>query len=175
MQSRDEKGIFNFALNEKRRTLNHFTVEHRRSEIMMRGIIQKFEWFIILALLFMMMLALLASTVELAIILVEQLLAPPMLLLDVKEMLTVFSFFLMILIGLELVETIKMYLDENVFHVEVVVLVAIIAVARKIIVIDYDSVSYEMLLSISALMIALSAGYFLLKRAVTPSKSEEIV
>jgi len=142
---------------------------------MIRGIIQKFEWFIVLALLLMMMLALLASTIELAIILVEQLLAPPMLLLDVKEMLTVFSFFLMVLIGLELVETIKMYLDENVFHVEVVVLVAIIAVARKIIVIDYDSVSYEMLLSISALMIALSAGYFLLKRATTPSKSEEIV
>ena len=121
----------------------------------------------------MMMLALLASTVELAIILVEQLLAPPMLLLDVKEMLTVFSFFLMVLIGLELVETIKMYLDENVFHVEVVVLVAIIAVARKIIIIDYGSVSYEILLSIAALMIVLSAGYFLLKRATMPSKSEE--
>jgi len=140
---------------------------------MMRRIVHKFEWFIVLALLFMMMLALLASTVELAVILVEQLLAPPMLLLDVKEMLTVFSFFLMVLIGLELVETIKMYLDENVFHVEVVVLVAIIAVARKIIIIDYDSVSYEILLSIAALMIALSAGYFLLKRAATPSKSEE--
>ena len=140
---------------------------------MIRGIIQKFEWFIVLALLLMMMLALLASTIELAIILTEQLLAPPMLLLDVKEMLTIFSFFLMVLIGLELVETIKMYLDDNIFHVEVVVLVAIIAVARKIIVIDYDSVSYEILLSIAALMIALSAGYFLLKRATMPSKSEE--
>ena len=140
---------------------------------MMKGIIQKFERFIVLALLLMMMLALLASTVELAIILVEQLRAPPMLLLDFKEMLTVFAFFLMVLIGLELVETIKMYLDENVFHVEVVILVAIIAVARKIIVIDYGSVSYEILLSIAALMIALSAGYFLVKRAVPPSKSEE--
>ena len=140
--------------------------------MMVRGIIKKFEWFIVLALLLMMMLALLASTVELAIILVEQLLEPPMLLLDVKEMLTVFAFFLMVLIGLELVETIKMYLDEHVFHVEVVVLVAIIAVARKIIVIDYDSVSYEILLSIAALMIVLCAGYFLLKRATMPSRSE---
>ncbi len=140
---------------------------------MTNGIIHKFERFVVLALLLMMMLALLASTVELAIILVEQLLAPPMLLLDVKEMLTVFAFFLMVLIGLELVETTKMYLDEDVFHVEVVVLVAIIAVARKIIIIDYDSVSYEMLLSIAALMIALSACYFLLKRAIMPSKSEE--
>ena len=140
---------------------------------MMRGIIQKFERFIVLALLLMMMLALLASTVELAIIMVEQLLAPPRLLLDIKEMLTVFGFLLMVLIGLELVETIKIYFEQNVFRVEVVVLVAIIAVARKIIIIDYNSISYEMLLSIAALMIALSAGYFLVKRATTPSRSEE--
>ena len=141
---------------------------------MTKGIIHKFERFIVLALLLMMMLALLASTVELAIILVEQLLAPPMLLLNVKEMLTVFAFFLMVLIGLELVETTKMYLEEDVFHVEVVVLVAIIAVARKIIVIDYEELSYGMVLSIAALMIALSAAYFLLKRATVSQGPKEI-
>ena len=99
---------------------------------MMTGIIIKFERFIVLALLLMMMLALLASTIELAIILVEQLLAPPMLLLDIKEMLTVFGFLLMVMIGLELVETIKIYLEQDVFRVEVVILVSIIAVTRKI-------------------------------------------
>ena len=140
---------------------------------MIKTIIYKFEFFIVLALLLMMMIALLASTIELGFILVQQLLEPPTLLLDVKEMLTVFAFFLMVLIGLELVESIKMYLEDDVIHVEVVVLVAIIAVARKIIVIDYYSVSYEILLSIAALMIALSAGYFLLKRAVVPSTSEK--
>ena len=137
-------------------------------------ILHKFERFIVLALLLMMMVALLASAVELAIILVQQLLEPPLLLLNVKEMLTVFAFFLMVLIGLELVETTKMYLEEDIFHVEVVVLVAIIAVARKIIIIDYESVSYSMLLSVAALMIALSIGYFLLKRATMPSCSKEI-
>lgn len=140
---------------------------------MIKSIVHKFEFFIVLALLLMMMIALSASTIELGFILVEQLLEPPMLLLDVKEMLTVFAFFLMVLIGLELVESIKMYLEDDVIHVEVVVLVAIIAVARKIIVIDYYSVSYEILLSIAALMIVLSAGYFLLKRATVPSRSEE--
>ena len=141
---------------------------------MMKRIVYKFEYFIVLALLLMMMVALLASTIELGIILVEQLLEPPKFLLDVKEMLTVFAFFLMVLIGLELVETIKMYLEKDVFHVEVVVLVAIIAVARKIIVIDYYTISYEILLGIAALMITLSAAYFLLKRATMPSMSEEL-
>ena len=124
-------------------------------------------------LLLMMMLALLASTVELTIILFDQLMEPPKFLPDVKEIPTVFSFFLMVLIGLELVDTIKMYLDDNVFHVEVVVLVAIIAVARKIIVIDYYSITSLILLGIVALMFAHSAGYFLLKRTFTLSKPEE--
>ena len=92
---------------------------------MMTGIITKFERFIVLALLILMMIALLASTIELAIILVEQLLAPPMLLLDIKEMLTVFGFLLMVLIGLEFVETIKshyraysakgVFVDNNIY------------------------------------------------------------
>ena len=114
----------------------------------------------------MMMVALLASTVELAVILVQQLLANlQCILLDVKEMLTVFAFFLMVLIGLELVETIKMYLEKDVFHVEVVVLVAIIAVSRKIIIIDYYTISYDDSAQHQPqLMIALTAGYFLLKR-----------
>ena len=141
--------------------------------MVIKRILYKFERLIVLALLLMMMVALLASTVELAIILVKELLEPPLLLLNVKEMLTVFAFFLMVLIGLELVETTKMYLEEDVFHVEVVVLVAIIAVARKIIIIDYESVSYSMLLSVAALMIALSIGYFLLKKATMPSCSIE--
>ena len=139
-----------------------------------KRILHKFERLIVLALLLMMMVALLASTVELAIILVQQLLEPPLLLLNVKEMLTVFAFFLMVLIGLELVETTKMYLEDDVFHVEVVVLVAIIAVARKIIIIDYESVSYELLWGVSALMIALSIGYFLLKKATMPSCYKEV-
>ena len=79
----------------------------------------------------------------------------------------------MVLIGLELVETIRVYIEKDVFHVEVVVLVAIIAVARKIIIIDYKEVSYGMVLSIAALMIALSAGFFLLKRATMTSMSKE--
>ena len=140
---------------------------------MTKNIIHKFERLIVLALLLMMMVALLASTVELAIILVQQLLIPPLLLLDVKEMLTVFAFFLMVLIGLELVQTTKMYLEEDVFHVEVVVLVAIIAVARKIIIIDYYTISFEILLGVAALMIALSIGYFLLKKATMPSCYKE--
>ena len=48
----------------------------------------------------------------------------PALFLDIDELLTYFGLFFMILIGLELLETIKMYLKEDQIHVEVVMLVA---------------------------------------------------
>ena len=76
--------------------------------------LNKFERVIVHSLLVMLMLAVLASTVELAVLLVEQFMKPPRLfLLDMSELLPIFSFFLMVLIGVELIEVMKDYLTEK--------------------------------------------------------------
>jgi uncharacterized membrane protein (DUF373 family) len=46
--------------------------------------------------------------------------------------------FLKIIIGVELLETIKGFLKDNILHVELVILVAIIAISRKVIVWGYQ-------------------------------------
>jgi uncharacterized membrane protein (DUF373 family) len=81
-------------------------------------------------------------------------------------MLEVFGFFLMVLIGLELLETIKAYLDEDRVHVEVVFLVALVAVSRKVIILDYKELDPNLLYGMSALIISLGVGYFLVGRAL---------
>lgn len=81
-------------------------------------------------------------------------------------MLEVFGFFLMVLIGLELLESIKAYLEEERVHAEIVLLVALVAVARKIIVLDYKDDTPEMVYGIAAIIISLSVGYFLVRRAL---------
>jgi len=129
----------------------------------MKKLIQLFEKFIICSLLILMGIAIFVSTIELAVILYEQLLEPPFLLLNINEMLQVFGFFLMVLIGLELLETIKAYLEGDKIHVEIVFLVAMVAVARKIIIIDYEKFSPVVLLGIAALIVALATGFFLVK------------
>ncbi|MDD3295305.1 MAG: phosphate-starvation-inducible E-like protein, partial [Geobacteraceae bacterium] len=53
-----------------------------------------FEKVIVLTLLGLMMLAVLVSTVELAVILIQELMKPPLFLLNINEMLEVFGFFL---------------------------------------------------------------------------------
>ena len=74
-----------------------------------------------------------------------------------------FGMCLVILIGVEILETIKAYLKEDVVHVEVILLVAIIAVAKKIITLDYDKYSSMTLIGMGVLVLALTGGYYLVK------------
>ena len=79
----------------------------------MQRFLKHFERYIVLGLLGMMVVVVFLGTVELAFILVEQMLQPPrFIFLNINEMLKIFGFFLMILIGIELMETIKVYLVE---------------------------------------------------------------
>jgi len=139
----------------------------------MTKILKTFEKVIVVALLGMMMLAVFVSTVELAVIFVQELIKPPFMLLNMEEMLVVFGFFLMVLIGLELLESIKAYLIQDRVHAEVVFLVAIVAVARKVIILDYKTITPEMLYGMAAVIVALGVGYFFVKRALNLNSPEE--
>jgi uncharacterized membrane protein (DUF373 family) len=44
----------------------------------------------------------------------------------------IFGFVLIVLIGFELYETVKLYLKENAFHGEVILMVSLISVSRKV-------------------------------------------
>lgn len=104
------------------------------------------------------MLAVLVSMVELAVILFPELMKPPVFLLNIEEMLEVFGFFLMVLIGLKLLESIKANLGEDRVHVDVVFLAAIAAMARKVIIADFKDIVPEMLYGVAAVIIALASG-----------------
>jgi uncharacterized membrane protein (DUF373 family) len=88
-----------------------------------------------------------------------------------------FAGVLLVLIGLELLETIRAYLHDHHVRLEVVLIVAIIAVGRHVIQLDFEHLSGMSLLGIAALMLALVAGYFLVRRSAAlrhegaPSKS----
>jgi len=128
-------------------------------------IFQVFEKWVVIALLILMMAAVLASAIELAIILIQELMKPPLLLLDISEMLEVFGFFLMVLIGLELLESIRAYLYRHRFHVEVVILVAMVAVGRKIIILDYKQLGLDLLLGMAAIIVALGISFYLIRKS----------
>ena len=82
----------------------------------------------------------------------------------------VFGGFLLVLIGIELLNTIKMYLKEDVVHVEVVLLVALIGISRHVIDLDLTQLEPITLFGLSALILTLSAGYYLIKKGMRTKK-----
>ncbi len=129
------------------------------------ALLRRFEQIIVVALVAMMMAVVALSTIELGWILLRDIYSHPVLFLEVEELLEIFGFFLLILIGVELLGTIKSYLQTSVVHVEVVLDVAIIALARKVIALDLQKYSGLSLLSLAALIAALAAAAHLQRSA----------
>jgi uncharacterized membrane protein (DUF373 family) len=126
-------------------------------------ILQQFERIVIYALIAMMVLVVTLATVELGWIIVRDILKPPVFILEIDELLEIFGFFLLILIGVELLETIKAYLYEHVVHVEIVLEVALIAIARKVIILDLNKYESLSLIAMAALIVALAVAFFVSK------------
>ncbi len=131
----------------------------------MKKISRLIERGIIYILILLMSVILILATIELAHYVIRSILNSDYLLVDLDELMDLFGVFLMVLIGIELLDTIKVYLRENQVHVEVIVLVAIIALARKIVVIKIEELSGETIIGLGVLILALSAAYFFIKKA----------
>ena len=120
---------------------------------------------IVRVLVILMAFVLLLSTVELAWVIMKDIITPPILLLEIDELLEIFGLFMLVLIGIELLETIaKTYMAESVDHAQIVMAVAIIAIARKVIILDVKDLSGLALVGIAAIILALSIGYYLIKK-----------
>lgn len=135
---------------------------------------KKLERIILFILTFMMALVLLLATIDLVRNIVLEVVNSPYYLVDVNGLLAMFGAFLIVLIGIELLETMKAYLRDDVVHVEVVLLVAIVAIARKVILLDYNKHDSLIMVGIGVLIASLAFGYYFIKRAgVSTYKKKE--
>ena len=124
-----------------------------------------FERIVIVALLAMLALVVLLATVDLGWMILNDLLSPPVLMLHVEQLLELIGSFLLVLIGLELMDTVKTYFTSKKVHVEVVLLVSIIAIARKVVILEPKDIDSLKLIGIAAIISALSIGYYFVKLA----------
>ncbi len=103
------------------------------------------------------------SIADVVYVLYMRLSSPPYFLLDVEDILQTFGAFMVVLIAVEIFINIRLYLGSHVIPVELVVATALMAVARKIIVLDLKIVSAEHVAGLALVTIALGVTYFLLK------------
>ena len=140
----------------------------------MAELVRKLEKAIMQCLVVMMSVVLILATLELGWIIIKDVITPPILLLEIDELLDIFGIFMLVLIGIELLETIiKTYANQQVDRVEIVLAVAIIAISRKVIILDVKELGSLTLLGIAAIIVALSIGFFLLKLSHSSRGSSE--
>ncbi|MEP0872846.1 phosphate-starvation-inducible PsiE family protein [Trichocoleus desertorum AS-A10] len=75
----------------------------------------------------------------------------------------IFGLFLNILIALEILENIAAYLRKHVVQVELVVVTSLIAVARKIIILDFEKTTGVELIGLAIAIFSLSISYWVVR------------
>ena len=75
-----------------------------------------------------------------------------------------FAGVLLVVLGLELMDTLRNYFIEHRLRVEFLISVALIAVARHVIQLDYEHVSPWLVIGIAVLMFSLAASYVGVRR-----------
>ena len=95
---------------------------------------------------------------------IKRLATPPLFVLKVADILSLFSAILVVLIAIEIFFNITLYLREDVIHVKLVVATALMAIARKVIVFDYKELSPQYIYASGAVVLALGITYWLLSK-----------
>ena len=124
--------------------------------------IERFETWINWAVLLMMALVVLMLAIGFAIDLGRDVLSYPTGTISNEQLYAIFSDLLLILIGLELMHTVKVYLQDHTVHVEVILAVSLVALARKVIAVNVKDQASS--IGLALLIIALAASHWLLRR-----------
>lgn len=128
-----------------------------------------FHWFersLAFVLLLLISAVAVIAVVELCFVLYKDLISSSGFLLGLNELFEVFGMFLLVLIAVELMASIYMYMMDKSVHVEIMLLIAITALTRKVVVMDLESKGDPAMymLGLAALLATLIGGFYLVKR-----------
>ncbi|PWQ95566.1 phosphate-starvation-inducible PsiE family protein [Leucothrix pacifica] len=113
----------------------------------------------------LMVLVIFWSIADVVYVLYMRLSSPPYFLLDISDILQTFGAFMLVLIAVEIFTNIRLYLGSNILPVELVIGTALMAVARKVIVLDLKQVSSEQIIGIALVTFALGISYWLVRHS----------
>lgn len=125
----------------------------------------------------LMALVIMWSVADVVWVLYQRLNSEPILLLDHNDLFDVFGAIMLVLISIEIFINIRLYLGSNVIPIQLVVATALMAIARKVIVLDLDDTGPNYILGIGAVVLALGVTYWLVakKEALTYSERRSLL
>jgi len=122
----------------------------------------------------MMVLVIALGVLDVVYELYYSLIEPPILYLDVNEMFRVFGAFMVVLIAIEIFINIRLYLGSNTLPIKLVLGTALMAIARKVIVLDLEKTGPDYVYAIGVVVLALGVAYWLVgKTSVTLTRAAD--
>ena len=105
------------------------------------------------------------SAPSLVLLIRDELLADPAWVIDTTKIPVILDFVLWVLITIELMDSIRIYIARHVLHLETVLSLAMIALARKIITLKLAAYEPLTIIGIAALVIVTALAYYFVRRS----------
>jgi len=105
------------------------------------------------------------SAPGLVILIRDELLADPAWVIDTAKIPVILDLVLWVLITIELMDSIRIYIARHILHLETVLSLALIALARKIITLKLGEYEPLVIVGVAALVIGTALAYFFVRRS----------
>lgn len=129
------------------------------------NLLQKVILWSINGLALLMAIVIIWSVIDVAILMAIKAKDPILFVTDLEEILGIFGAFLVVLIAIEIFLNIILYLRKDMGHLRLVVATALMAIARKIIILDYKEVQDLQLVGMGVIILALGIAYWLVHQS----------
>lgn len=123
--------------------------------------LRKIIYFAVRILAILMTAVILWGVADVCWVLYQKLIAPPFMMLTINDILAAFGAFMAVLISIEIFVNIIVYLRDDVIHVKIVLATALMAIARKIIILDYDETSPDFVWATAGVTLSIAIAYWL--------------
>ena len=158
-------------MNQKKENINleneELPVEHEDAYIKFLHAIIHFS---VKVLATLMVLLILWGVADVVLVLYQRLMAPPFMLLQIGDIVATFGAFLAVLIAIEIFINITVYIRKDVLPIKLVIATALMAIARKVIVFDFEQITPLYIFATATVVLALGITYWLISLKHTPIK-----
>ncbi len=131
----------------------------------MRDYLEDFKKVVIYSIIVMIAFTIFLTLIGLVVSFYNVVFVEPYLIQDKQDFLTFIGNFLVVVIAVELLDTLVLYVRKHKLFPELILLVVLTAVAREVLITDITHVDPFLLVGIGAILIAVAGAYYLIKRA----------
>ncbi len=121
----------------------------------------------------LMVLVIFWGVADVIYVLYKHLMSPPYMLLNITDIFKTFAAFLTVLIAIEIYQNIVLYLRTDVVPIKLVIATALMAIARKVIIIDFNIVEASYIFATAAVVLSLGIAYYLVGKHHKESMLDE--